>query len=120
MGTTPETVSTNAMEDIAIGQRLLILAIVVNIVSIILSRSVDPLIGFVVALGGLVVAIIGMIRATSGLGFSSLRKVLYVIGLFIPLVSLILMAVVSSEATKVLRANGYKVGFFGAKRTTPS
>jgi hypothetical protein len=30
---------------------------------------------------------------------------------------LILLAVVNGEATKVLRADGYKVGLFGAKKT---
>ena len=104
-----------SLPDIATGQRLLILAIVLNIVTYILSRSVDLMIALIVGLGVLVAAILGMVKATGGLGYSTPRKVLYIVGLFLPLVSLIVMAMVSSEATKVLKANGHKVGFFGAK-----
>ena len=103
------------MQDVALGQRLLISGIVANIVAYVLSRSADPIIVLVVGLGAVVLAIAGMVKATTGLGYSTPRKVLYVIGLFIPLVAILLMAMVSSEATKLLRANGYKVGFFGAK-----
>lgn len=110
-----DTRSTGAMRDVAMGQRLMILAIVVNIVAYVLSNAVDPIVGLLVGIGGLVLALVGVIRATSGLGFSTPRKAIYVIGLFIPVVSIIVLAAVSAEATKVLRANGYKVGFFGAK-----
>ena len=110
-----DTTSVGTMHDVAIGQRLMILAIVVNVVAYILSRAVDPIIGLIVAVGALVLALVGIIRATSGLGFSMPRKAIYVIGLFVPVVALIVLAAVSAEATKALRANGYKVGFFGAK-----
>ena len=113
-----ETASTGTMQDVALGQRLMILAIVVNIVSYIVSSRVDPMIGLLVALGGLTLAIVGVLRATTGLGFSTPRKIFYVIGLFFPLISLIVLAMVSAEATKTLRANGYEVGFFGAKGTS--
>ena len=107
--------TTGAIEDVAKGQRLMILAIIVNVVAYIMSSQVDPTVGLLVALLGLGLAITGMGRATTGLGFSTGRKVFYIIGLFIPLVSLILLASVSSQATKVLRAKGYKVGLLGAK-----
>ena len=110
-----ETSSGNTMKEVATGQRLLILAIAVNIVAYILSSRVDQIIGLVVALIALVIAITGVIRATTGLGFSTPRKVIYVIGLFIPIIALIVLAMVSAEATKALRANGHEVGFFGAK-----
>lgn len=97
------------------GQRLLILAIGVNIVAYIVSSRIDPIIGLLIALAGLTVALIGILRATSALGFSMPRQAIYVIGLFIPVVALIVLAAVSAEATKALRADGYKVGFFGAK-----
>lgn len=109
--------SSGSMQEVAAGQRLLILAIAVNIVAYIVSNSVDWIIGLLIALGGVAIAIIGMVRVTSGLSFSTPRKVLYVIGLFIPVVSIIVLAMASAEATKTLRANGYKVGFFGAKPT---
>jgi hypothetical protein len=102
------------MKDVALGQRLMIFAIVVNIVAYVLANKV-PILGILLGVVGLVLAVTGMIRATSGLGFSTPRKVFYVIGLFIPVISIIVLAMVSAEATKVLRANGYEVKFFGAK-----
>ena len=70
-----DTTSAGAMHEVATGQRLMILAIVVNIVAYIVANAVEPILGLMVGLG----------------------------------------AAVSAEATKALRANGYKVGFFGAK-----
>jgi hypothetical protein len=110
-----DAASTGTMQNVAMGQRLMILAIAVNIVAYVVTNAVDPIIGLLVGLGGLALAITGVLRATTGLGFSTSRKAMYVIGLFIPVVALIVLAVVSGEATKVLRANGYEVGFFGAK-----
>jgi uncharacterized membrane protein len=95
----------------------MILAIVVNIVAYIVANAVQPIMGLLAGLVALVLAIVGMLRATSGLGFSTPRRALYTIGLFIPLIALIVLAIVNAEATKALRANGYKVGFFGAKGT---
>lgn len=115
VGMATDSTSMGTMKDVAMGQRLMILAIGVNIVAYIVSNTIEPIIGILVGLGGLALAITGMLRATIGLGFSTSRKVFYVIGLFIPLISLIVLAAVSAEATKVLRANGYKVGFFGAR-----
>ena len=112
---TMQTGSADTMKEVATGQRLMILAIGVNIVAYIVSSRVDEIIGLVLALAGLAIAITGVIRATSGLGFSTPRKVFYVIGLAIPVIALIVLAMVSAEATKTLRANGHKVGFFGAK-----
>lgn len=106
--------SVRSIKDVALGQRLMILAIVVNIVAYIATRSM-AILGLLLAVVGLALAVTGMIRATNGLGFSTPRKLLYVIGLFVPLVALIVLATVSAEATKLLRANGYQVGFFGAK-----
>lgn len=112
MASTP----TDALQDVATGQRMLIFAIVVNVAAYILSNAVDPIVGLAVGIVGLVLGVTGMVRTTRGLGFSTPRKVFYVIGLFIPLISLFVLVSASARATKMLRANGYKVGFFGAKQ----
>ena len=110
-----EPSSTNNMKDVAMGQRLMIVAIIVNIVAYIIWNKVEIL-GLVIGLVGLGLAITGVVRATRGLSLSTTRTVIYyIIGLFIPIIALIVLAMVSSEATKALRANGYEVGFFGAK-----
>lgn len=44
--------------------------------------------------------------------------VVYVIGFLVPCLGLILLLVLSNEATKELRAAGIKVGFFGANPET--
>lgn len=111
-----EMTPAGSLEDVATGQRLMILAIVVNIIAYIMSRAAGPMVGLLVGIVGVIVAIVGMVRATGGLGYSTPRRVLYVIGLFIPVIALIVLAMVSAEATKTLKANGYQVGFFGAKK----
>ncbi len=103
------------MHGIATGQRLMILAIIVNVIAYMVSNNVDPIIGLLVGLGGVTLAIVGILRATDGLGYSTPRKVFYIVGLFIPIAALLVLALVSAEATKTLRANGYEVGFLGAK-----
>lgn len=110
-----EASPANNMKEVALGQRLLILAIVLNIVTYIVSQRVVLIIGLLMGLLVLAVAIVGVLKVTGALGFSTPRKVIYIVGLFIPVVALIVLAAVSAEATKALRANGHKVGFFGAK-----
>ncbi|QDS94879.1 hypothetical protein FF011L_36610 [Roseimaritima multifibrata] len=44
--------------------------------------------------------------------------VLYVLGLFVPLLGLVILIVISSKATTILRANGIKVGLLGANPKT--
>ena len=109
-----EASSPNTMKEVAAGQRMLILAIVFNIVAYIVSGRA-LIIGLLFALLVVVLAIVGVLRVTGALGFSTPRKAIYIVGLFIPVVALIVLAAISAEATKALRANGHKVGFFGAK-----
>lgn len=42
---------------------------------------------------------------------------LYIILAFIPLIGLIALLIINSKATKVLQANGIKVGLMGAKKS---
>jgi hypothetical protein len=94
----------------------MIVAIGVNAAAYVVSSSMSPVAGLLVGLVALVAAVIGVLRVTGcSLGYSTPRKAIYVAGLLIPLIAIVVLAVVSSEATKALRANGYEVGFFGAK-----
>jgi hypothetical protein len=114
-GMTTDLSPAGAMQNVATGQRLMIQAIVVNVVAYIVANTIEPIVGLIVGLLGFALALTGMVRTTSGLGFSTPRKTMYVIGLFLPLISLIVLAMASAEATKKLRANGYSVGLLGAK-----
>lgn len=113
---TMDTRPRSPMDDVASGQRMLILAILVNIVALVArGAGADWLVfGPVSVLAG-VAAVFGLLRMTNGLGATSGMQVVLVILVFIPVVSLITLAMVNSRATKALRAAGYEVGFLGAR-----
>lgn len=111
---TTDNAPTTALKDVAAGQRMMIVAILVNIAAYMLINAVGLAVGLVVGAVGLALALGGMLRTTRGLGFSAPRQVVYLVGLFLPMVSIAVLALASGEATKTLRGHGYKVGFFGA------
>lgn len=103
------------IEDVASGQRLIILAVLVNIVAAVLQAAVHPsfaLLGLV----GAVVAIVGLLRLGRGLDYSTATKVVLIVLSFVPLVNLVMLLIVNSRATKALRSAGYEVGFFGVRQ----
>lgn len=104
-----------SLDRLASGQRLVILAILVNISTIGIRYVSQPL-ALLVALGGFVLAVVGLLRLADGLGYSSGTKVLLIVLLLIPLVSLITLLILNSRATKILREAGHRVGLFGASR----
>jgi hypothetical protein len=67
-----------------------------------------------ISLALIILAIVGIIRLSSGLGYGLGARILIVLSLFIPLVGLIVLLVLNSRATNVLRSAGYKVGLMGA------
>ena len=103
------------IERVASGQKLIIYAILINIVATILQMAVHPAIGLV-GLVSLVMSIIGVVKLATGLSSSLIAKIIYVVLMFIPLINLITLLVLNSRATKELRANGYKVGLLGASK----
>ena len=112
------TVPANApIEEVADGQRLVIYAILIYILAVVLQVAVDPILGLV-GLGGLVLAIIGLMKLATGMGWSTGVKILIVLLLFIPLISILTLAIVNARATERLKAAGYKVGLLGAKKPT--
>lgn len=104
------------IEDVASGQRMAILAILVHIAALVARGAGAELaiVAPVSAVGG-VVAILGVLRMTNGLDYSSGKQILFVILAFLPLLGLVMLAIISSRATKALRAAGYEVGFLGAR-----
>lgn len=101
------------------GQKLVIYSLIVSFGSGALNRIETGFYGniFLLAfgIGVLTMGVVGVLRVTSGLRYSTLARVGYVIGLFIPLANLVVLFMLSSRATKRLRDLGYEVGFFGAK-----
>jgi hypothetical protein len=104
------------MEDVASGQRIVILAILVNIVTLVArGAGADLAIVAPVSILAAVAAILGVLRMTNGLGYSSGKQILFIILVLVPLASLVTLAILNARATKALRAAGYEVGFLGAK-----
>jgi len=118
---TPKTESTDIgsenllIERVASGQKLVIYAILINIIATILQIAINPLFGLL-GLVSLVMSIIGIIKLATGLGSSLIAKIIYIVLMIIPLINLITLLILNSRATKVLRANGYKVGLMGASK----
>lgn len=110
-----------ALPKVASGQRLIIHAILLNILAGILGAAVGgevvaALVGLV-AIVALVVGLVGLVRLASGLGYSISWRVFLIVLMLIPLINIITLLVLNSRATKALRAGGYKVGLGGASRT---
>jgi hypothetical protein len=102
------------LDRIASGQKFIIFALLGSLATSALQVAVGPL----ALLGGLLaslVAIVGVVRLCGGLGRSIFAKVLYTLAMLIPLVNLLAMLSLSTQATKALRSAGYKVGLLGAK-----
>lgn len=114
----PPPPTASSIDEVAIGQRMLILAILVHIGALIVRGAVTDswaVYGPLAVLGG-AIGIVGLLRLATGLGFSDATKVVLVVLAFVPLASLVMLGMLSARATKALRAAGYEVGFFGANR----
>jgi len=103
------------IEDVAAGQRLVIIAVLLNIGTYVVMAIVGD-IGSLLAIAAIIVGIIGLLRLGTGLGYSMLTKVVLCILLFVPLIGLIMLLIVNTSATKQLREAGYKVGLLGASK----
>jgi hypothetical protein len=103
---------------VASGQRLIIYAILLNILTVIATATVGELAGLGVALCALVMALVGLFQLTSGMRYAVGWRVVLFVLMFIPLINLITLVILNSRATQALRAGGYKVGLLGASRPT--
>ena len=104
-----------AIEDVAAGQRMIIYAILVNVMALVLRNQFGN-IWALLGIGSVVLAIVGLLRLADGLQYSSGRKTLLIVCAFIPVVSLVMLALVNARATATLRMAGYKVGLLGARK----
>lgn len=109
------TTTTQRIENLESGQKLIIYAILITFLSVGIQAAYGD-IGGLIIIPAMVISIVGMFRLASGLGYSVCAKIGLAILLVIPLISLITMLVLNSHATKALRGAGYKVGLLGARR----
>ena len=106
--------SDSQIEDVRVGQKLIIYAILLN-VTVAIAAAYYPLLG-VVQIVTLIVTILGLLRLFRGLGTAIWARVILIILMFVPLVNLVVLLMLNSRATKALREAGYKVGLMGASK----
>lgn len=105
--------------EIAKAQRKLMFCILAYLGSYLLifaSLVADSPVLILVAIAAILCAMvfaIMLIFRLSRLLYSTITAVLFVIGLFVPLVNFLVLLSVSLRATNILRRNGYKVGLMG-------
>jgi hypothetical protein len=102
------------IEKVAGGRRLIIYAILVQLLAIGLLAFGETTVW--VTTVAFVMSLVGSFRLASGLGYSTAAKILIVMLLLLPLVNLITLLVLNSLAIVALRGAGYKVGLLGARR----
>jgi len=108
------------LAQVASGQRLIIYGILLNLLSLIVKATAGNVAGLAAAIVATVVALVGLFRLASGMGYAVGWRVLLAVLMVIPLIGLITLVVLNSRATKALRAGGYRVGLLGASRRAVS
>lgn len=96
------------------GQKLLLYAMLVFIGANILSSRV-PILGLAMFLAAAVMAVFGLAKVCSALGYHVVSTVLLCVTMIIPLLNLIILFVVNRQATARIREAGFEVGLMGAK-----
>jgi hypothetical protein len=102
-----------AIEDVALGQKLVIYAILCNVITflgILLLGDLAALFWFI----ALAISLYGIFKLTGGLGYAMFSRIILIVLMLVPFVNLLTLLTLNSRATTALRAAGYKVGLLGA------
>ncbi len=129
---TPPTAPTDTapprIERVITGQRLVIYAIAIQllifslymmlgaIANLIMIPSALLAIANLIIIPSIILAIVGTYFLTSGLRYSIFVQIFIYILLVMPYINLLTLALLNSQATRVLKAAGYPVGFLGVRR----
>ncbi len=100
------------IENVAKAQKLVIYAIVLYFAGVVLAAYFES-VGNAVLIISILLGLFGVIKLVISLGDSIIARILYIILMFIPLVSLLVLIILNSRASARLREHGYKVGLFG-------
>ncbi|MHB1057933.1 MAG: hypothetical protein ACYC0F_08635 [Rhodanobacter sp.] len=103
------------IEQVAGAQKLVIYSILAYFAGAAVKALLGP-IGLLVVLCAVLMGLVGTFRLCSALGYSMAVRVILIVLMFVPLVSLIVLLVLNAKATARLRAAGYHVGLLGATR----
>ena len=107
-----------SIEDVRVGQKMILYAILINIASLVARAVLGDIWLLLFGLVSAVLAVGGVLRLSTGLGYSTGVKILLIILVFVPLISLITLAIINGKATERLKAAGYRVGLMGARSRT--
>lgn len=72
-------------------------------------------IAWIIGLLALGLFIIGTVQLSRAFAYRKSHQILLIIGLFIPIINVIILLFLSHKATKILRQAGYDVGLLGAR-----
>ncbi len=103
------------IEQVASAQKLIIYAILAYFAAAVVRVLLGP-VGLLVAVAAALTGLLGAYRLCTGLGYAMATRVLLMVLMCVPLVSLIVLLVLNGKATRRLRDAGYRVGLLGASR----
>jgi len=105
------TFTKDELRTIARDQNLLMWSVLTGFISYFLAHI--PLVGLLVLIAAIVFEIVALYKLGRSL---RMRFVwLYSVGLFIPVIGLIILVVISGKASRILKAYGVRVGLMGGK-----
>ena len=99
---------------VKLGQKLVLYAILFQIVAVIGSVAVNPMLSLLVFVS-IFMSMAGVILLGVHLFQSAGFAVLFFVFMFIPLINLLTLLFVNSRATRYLKERGYRVGLMGAQ-----
>lgn len=103
-------------EQVRSGQRIAIAAILLHLISVPLMTVPEGVfIRAPLVIVAIVLAVLGIVRMSRGLGIDLVIIVLMALGMVVPLVNLVILVIINARATRFLRDRGYVVGMLGAK-----
>jgi hypothetical protein len=103
------------IEQVASAQKLIIYAILAYFAAAVVRALLGPA-GLLIGVAAVLMGLLGAYRLCTGLGYSVAIRVVLLLLMCVPLVSLIVLLVLNGKATRRLRAAGYRVGLLGASR----
>lgn len=107
--------TVNELRNIAKKQKILLWSVLGGILSYFLIFSAqNQALATLILFGVGIFQIYALFSLASAIRSSALRIVLLIVGLFIPLVNLLMLLSINNEASKILKASGVKVGLMGA------
>jgi hypothetical protein len=103
------------IELVASGQRMIIIAILLNVATVALRVAVGPAVG-ILGIATVILSLAGVFRVATGLEIGMTARVLLLVSMLVPLANLIALVFLNSRATRALRDSGYRVGLLGASK----